>query len=138
MKKWIISICILLTLGIVIYKVVSIKDREYLGDNYYYLPSYEAIDIGYQEGSIIYKSKTKNVFNNIKVPGEVLYVNYDENFIIAVQNSNVNIKEAKDKRLNYFIIVKKSDIVLGPMNRQNYLMKRVEFGVPNELQITEN
>lgn len=85
MKKWIIVICVLITIGIVFFITKTEKDTETLGDNYYYLSPYEAIDVGFPEGAIIYKSSQKNLFSDIKIQGEVISINYDKDFIVAVQ-----------------------------------------------------
>ena len=56
MKKKVILISVFL--------MYSCYDDQNLGNNYFYLPMYEAYDIGY-EGSIIYKSHKKLLFSDI-------------------------------------------------------------------------
>ncbi len=114
-------------------------DNQNLGNNYYYLPEYEAIDVGYPGGAIIYKSPQKYLFNDIKIYGNVINVKYNDNFIIAIQKTdssflkkniqNINKKDS----LRYFIIVKESDIVYGPYNKNEYLQKRYELGILEDL-----
>lgn len=41
--------------------------------------------MGFPEGAIIYKSSQKNLFSDIKIQGEVISINYDKDFIVAVQ-----------------------------------------------------
>lgn len=136
MKKWIIVICVLITIGIVFFITKTEKDTETLGDNYYYLSPYEAIDVGFPEGAIIYKSSQKNLFSDIKIQGEVISINYDKDFIVAVQQKS-SAELVKDKMLYYFIIEKKLDNVIGPLSKQEYLKKREELGVPRELKLKE-
>ena len=137
MKKWIIVICVLITIGIVFFITKTEKDTETLGDNYYYLSPYEAIDVGFPEGAIIYKSSQKNLFSDIKIQGEVISINYDKDFIVAVQHKKSSAELVKDKMLYYFIIEKKLDNVIGPLSKQEYLKKREELGVPRELKLKE-
>ena len=137
MKKWIIVICVLITIGIVFFITKTEKDTETLGDNYYYLSPYEAIDVGFPEGAIIYKSSQKNLFSDIKIQGEVISINYDKDFIVAVQQKKSSEELVKDKMLYYFIIEKKLDNVIGPLSKQEYLKKREELGVPRELKLKE-
>ena len=137
MKKWIIVICVLITIGIVFFITKTEKDTETLGDNYYYLSPYEAIDVGFPEGDIIYKYYQKNLFSDIKIQGEVISINYDKDFIVAVQQKKSSAELVKDKMLYYFIIEKKLDNVIGPLSKQEYLKKREELGVPRELKLKE-
>ena len=137
MKKWIIAICILITTGIVFSIIKTEKDGETLGDNYYYLSPYEAMDVGFPEGAIIYKSSQKNLFSDIKIHGDVITIKYDKDFIIAVQQKKSNTELVKDKMLYYFIIEKKSDSVTGPLSKLVYLQKREELKVPKELKLKE-
>ena len=137
MKKWIIVICVLITIGIVFFITKTEKDTETLGDNYYYLSPYEAIDVGFPEGAIIYKSSQKNLFSDIKIQGEVISINYDKDFIGAVKQKKSSAELVKDKMLYYFIIEKKLDNVIGPLSKQEYLKKREELGVPRELKLKE-
>ena len=62
--------------GILFYTCVGVDDQN-LGDNYYYLPKYEAKDIGYPGGAIVYKSAEKNIFKEVKIEGEVINVKSD-------------------------------------------------------------
>ena len=114
--------------GILFYTCVGVDDQN-LGDNYYYLPKYEAKDIGYPGGAIVYKSAEKNIFKEVKIEGEVINVNSNKDFIIAIQKaytsrfdtSRLNITEMNC--LKYYIINKKSDLVYGPFNKKDYQKK---------------
>ena len=81
-----------------------------LGDNYYYLDKYEAIDIGFPDGAIIYKSQQENVFYNVIVHGNVVNVGFNDQFIIVKQ---IPINHPMDTC--YFIILKNTDQVYGPL-----------------------
>lgn len=140
MKKWIIAIVIIFLL-VVLY--LTWADEQNLGDNYYYLPIYEAVDIGYPEGAIIYKSLQKNVFSDVKIHRNVISVNKNKEFIIAIQqDDSVNIKSAQtnvldSNYLHYFIIAKQTDMVYGPFSKKEYLKKRDELKIPHSLKLKD-
>ncbi len=140
MKKWIITIVIIL-LVVFLYLIWGGANEQDLGDNYYYLPKYEAVDIGYPEGAIIYKSAQRNVFVDVKIHRNVTSVNKNRDFIIAIQqDDSVNIKNKQsnvldDDDLHYFIIVKFTDIVYGPFSKIEYLKKRDELKIPHSLKL---
>lgn len=142
MKKNIIAIVIMLLL-VVLCLILGRDNEQDLGDNYFYLPKYEAVDIGYPDGAIIYKSAERNVFSDVKIHKNVITVNKNKNFIIAIQqDDSLNIKSiyptAQDnKRLHYFIIVKQTDMVYGPFSKNEYLKKREELKVPTNLKLKE-
>ncbi len=95
-----------------------------LGKNYYYLNEYNAVDMGFPDGAIIYKSKEENVFQDIKVSGNVVKVDYDENFIIAKRIARESMNDT-----SYFIIIKKTDTVLGPLNLKSFRQKEIELNI---------
>lgn len=134
MKKWSIAILVLIAAGIVFTMMFEKHDWD-LGNSYYYLPAYEAIDTGTEEGSMIYKSNQRNVFSEIKIYGEVTGVNHDENFIIATQRKRGKVENVNNKIVQYFIINKKTDVVYGPLSERNYVQKRKELGVPKVLEL---
>lgn len=137
MKKWIIIILIIAFFSVMLF--MWQVDEQDLGGNYYYLPNYEAIDIGYPNGAVIYKSKQKLVFNDVKIPGDVISVNKNKEFIIAIQkvdsldHERIHTNVLDSTSLNYFIIVKKIDLVYGPYRKLEYLKKREELKIPKEL-----
>ena len=135
MRKWIIGICILLLFGILF--LITRGGEQTLGENYYYLPEYEAYDVGYTEGGIIYKSSEKNLFSNIIIHGNVIRMNDNKDFILAIQLKEDGTKTNKKQLLHYFIIEKKSDLIFGPYKKEEYTQKREELGVPRELQLKE-
>jgi hypothetical protein len=142
MKKWIISILILTCCAIIIFMFWG-SDKQDLGGNYYYLPKYEAIDVGYPGGAIIYKSPKKYLYKDIKIYGNVISVNSNKNFIIAIQetdssNANeINSIIVKKRYLKYYIIAKETDSVYGPYGKEEYLQKRMELNIPQKLILKE-
>lgn len=105
-------------------------NKQYLGDNYYYLPEYEAIDIGFPDGAIVYKSKKRYVFNNIVIHANVVGVRSNDKYIVAGRKS-------PDLNLQYFIIDKESNQIYGPFNKQEYLKQRKDLGVSERLTLNE-
>jgi hypothetical protein len=130
MKNKIITITISLLLIILFF---GGDDGQDLGNDYYYLPDYEAIDMGFPGGAIIYKSKQKYVFNDIKVYKNVVNANSNNDFVLAIQKLD-DFSIEKDS-LQYYIIVKKTDLVHGPYNKKKYSQKREELGVPEKLKL---
>ncbi len=138
MKKWIIVIFIIL-LSVILLLIFG-RDKQDLGDDYYYLPKYEAIDVGYPEGAIVYKSSQKYLYSDIKIQGNVISVNSNKDFVIAIQKTDSSYVEKAHSGitdLHYYIIVKRSDLVYGPYSKKEYLQKRKEIGVPKELKLKE-
>lgn len=133
MKKRIISILII-SLAIILL-IFWGDDDQYLGNDYYFLPEYEAIDIGFPDGAVIYKATQKNVFNDIKIQGNVVEAISDTYFIIATQIKN-NTSFENDS-LQYYIIVKKVDSIYGPYNKEEYLHKREKLNIPKKLILKE-
>ncbi len=129
MKKLIITIFVTIFISSTLYLILD-SDEQNLGDNYFYLPEYEAIDFGFPNGSVIYKSEQKYIFTNVKIQGDILLVNSDENFIVAIQ-------KIKNINKQYFIIEKKTDLIHGPHNKKDYLQKRAELGIPEGLKFKE-
>ena len=84
--------------------ICSCTDNSDLGDSYYYLDSFEAIDVGFPNGAIIYKSKKKHQFDSIVISKEVVYAIHSNRFIFAKQLSNEQKRDT-----NYYIIDKLND-----------------------------
>jgi len=109
------------------------NDEQDLGDNYYFLPEYEAIDIGFPDGAVVYKAAQKNVFNDIKIQGNVVDARGNSDFIVVSQrkdSSNIDT-------LQYYIIAKKTDSIYGPYNTEGYLQNRKKLNVPKNLILKE-
>ena len=111
--------------------------EEELGNGYYYLPDYKAIDIGYSGGSMIYQSFKKNCFKNegILIKGGVLKVNKDNVFILVGQNKEQFDLNYKTEVYFYWIINKHSSDVYGPLVFEDYLERKAELGVPDNLKL---
>lgn len=73
------------------------KSHRELGNHYYCLDDYDAMDIGYP-GSIIYKSSKMCNFENIIIYSRIIDCKSDDNYIIVKQEPNLSIlyKEYKD------------------------------------------
>lgn len=83
MKLIIIVIVAMLFLGC--------TDEMDLGNNYFYLPEYEAYDIGFPYGSIVYKSKKAFDFDSILVYADVVAIKTNKEFIIVKQKPNKKV-----------------------------------------------
>ncbi|WP_187478094.1 hypothetical protein [Amniculibacterium sp. G2-70] len=88
---------------------------EDLGDGYYFLPEYEAKDIGFPDGAIVYKSFDKNVFEDIKIPATVIEAKNTGDYIVAIQIPQ------NDTIRKYFVINKKTDEIIENLNRKEFL-----------------
>ncbi|MFH6963022.1 hypothetical protein ACHRVK_11540 [Flavobacterium plurextorum] len=99
---------------VLLFIIFSCADNTNLGNDYYYLPEYEAMDIGYPNGAIIYKSFNKNVFKDVKISANVKKAKSNINYIIALQ-----IPKNSSKR-NYFIIDKRYDKIYGPLEKIDF------------------
>lgn len=130
MKKIIISI-LLLTFCVIIFLLLRGKDEQNLGGDYYYLPEYEAMDIGYPGGSIVYKAKEKYSFNDVKIKGNVLAAVSNDSHILASRR-NRNSNEGNSK-LQYFIIEKYTDVRHGPFSFDDFTKKAKELNVSDSL-----
>lgn len=137
MKKRIIIALMLLL--VVLFLIFGSANEQDLGDNYYYLPEYEAVDIGYPNGAIIYKSPQRYLFRDVIIHKTVISVNKNKDFIIAIQqNDSVNQSNVLDSIcLHYFIIVKQADEVYGPFSKIEYLRKREELKIPHNLKLKD-
>lgn len=74
-----------------------------LRNGHFFIDEFEALDVGYPGGAIIYRSYEQYYFEEILIQQSVLEAKSDNNFIIAVQRPPSNtVNEA----LNYYIIEK--------------------------------
>tara|TARA_Y100000780_G_scaffold226832_1_gene241682 strand:- start:63 stop:413 length:351 start_codon:yes stop_codon:yes gene_type:complete len=112
---------------------ISCNDRE-LGNDYYYLPKYESIDIGYPDSeAIIYKSNHENAFGDIKIRGDVLEVNSNSKYIIAKRNPLIS-QNKNSGVIEYYIIEKKIDKLFGPFTKKDFDRKTIELKVNLEFK----
>lgn len=114
MKKAIIILILLIFAIAVVYKYWD-TDSD-LGDDYYFVPEYEAIDVGSPLGAVVYKSEVKNSYSieDIKIPEKVLQAESRGNYIIAIQELKT------DTAKKYFIIDKKSDKIFKDLNKKDF------------------
>lgn len=113
------------------------QDEDVLGDGYYYMPYYEAKDVGAPFGSIVYTSDQKNCYNEdgILIKGGIVQIINDGHFILVGQNKKQE-DDKKDKSVYYLWIVdKQTSDVYGPMSFEQYLAKKKDLGVPEKLQL---
>jgi hypothetical protein len=102
--------------GIVIICFTSCKDETDLGNDFYYLPDYESIDIGYPYGTIVYKSNEKNKFEKILIYADVASVSNNDDYIIVKQIPNKkillqNIKDDLGLWSNYYLEIKRDSLI---------------------------
>lgn len=118
---------------ILFFTFISCSDRK-LGSDYYFLPKYESIDVGYPESeAIIYKSNKEYVFNDIKIRGDILEVNFNSKYIIATRDPLIS-KDENSGVIEYYIIEKKTDKIFGPLTKENFDKKTVEFNINLEFE----
>lgn len=109
--------------------------EEVLGNGYYYLPKYEAIDVGFPKGSVIYQSNNRKIYSNVLIESGIIEAKSDRRHILVGQNREK--KDSKDDTVVSFlwIIDKKTNIIYGPLSLDDYLLKKKELGVSNNLQL---
>ena len=100
----------------VLFTLFSCNDGSDLGDDYYYLPDYEALDIGYAYGTMVYKSENKNHFNDVIVYSDIKNIKFNSEYIIVLQepNKKLMIKQIADDLTtwnNYYLENKKDSVV---------------------------
>lgn len=106
-----------------------------LGNGYYYLSYYDAIDVGYNEGSLIYKSTQKSYYQTILIQGGILEVAKDRDYILVGQNQQQTDLKHKTAVYYYWIINKNNSEVFGPLTFDEYMVKKKELGVPKDLKL---
>jgi hypothetical protein len=69
-----------------------------------------------------------------KIPGKIIEIGWDDNFIIAKQQSII------DSKVNYYVINMQTDSFtcydcpIGPLTEEQFLQDRQELGIPGELE----
>lgn len=79
-----------------------------------------------------------------EIPANVISYNYDNNFIIASQRPNKNpdplynrspiYKDGKNT-IYFWLIINKSKLVVGPLTTTEFQQARVQYNVPENLQL---
>ena len=80
-----------------IFCFLSWRNNDNLGSGYYYLSDFNAMDVGYPYGSIVYKSNQENLYKKIIIYSKIEYINYDEEYICIVQKPNKSLMKKKLK-----------------------------------------
>lgn len=109
--------------------------EQELGDGFFFLPSYIAMDVGFDDGSLIYKSTQKNYYQTILIQGGILEVNKDNRFILVGQNERQMDMNILTEVFYYWIIDKPYTIVYGPFTYSDYLDKKSELKIPKKLKL---
>jgi len=113
------------------------NDGTHLGNNYYYLPDYESVDIGYPYGSIVYKSHEKYHFDEVVIFSDINKITSNEKYIIVLQRPNKNILKSiiKDDLTlwnEHYLKTKKDSIVILPYDTIS-LHKISELPINNKI-----
>lgn len=109
----------------------SCNDRE-LGDGYYHLPKYEAVDVGYPE-AIVYKSGQEYHFKDVKIRGDVVEVKADSKFIIAKRDPLVRF-DTNSGIIEFYVILKQNDSLIGPLTTEQFDETAGRLGVNLEFE----
>ena len=122
--------------------IVSCKDKS-IGKNYEldYNPN--------KEINLINKQKSENGYDVISISGHILFYGYSKEYIIVIQKPQDSIykfdenlkydemmKKIFESDFNQFWILKvENDSLFGPFRKSEYLKKRKEIGIPDNLKI---
>lgn len=95
----------------------SCYEDQDLGSGYYYLPDYEALDIGYPAKTALYKSLQKNVFSNVIAEGDVAVIRFNDKWIAFTQKDTM---APSTEKVSAYLINKKTDKLYGPYSKTAY------------------
>ena len=130
MKK-LVTLLLLVIASLIVIPPAFWKDQNNLGDNYYFLPTYESIDVGYPGGNaVIYRSPQKYSFKEIKVEGNIVSVSQNNDFIFAVTQSPSKNEKKSAETLEIFVIHKSLGTVSGPFPVSSSLKSEISNRVP--------
>ena len=110
-------------------------DNENLGNGYVY----------YSDNKMILSSDGSYG----EIPSVVLSFSYDNDFIIAEQDPlkndpNLLLYDSEYKYLEgynscyYWIIIKKEKIIIGPMNKNEFIKQRNKYNIPDKLILSRS
>lgn len=118
MIKYILYSVIALFLLLVGFWII-LENEGRLGNNYYYLSEFNAMDYGYPEkGGVVYKSMHKNSFDEIKIENNVI----DESLEVK---GNFIFGQQRDK--GYFIINTQNDSVYKNLSPKEYKSRKLKI-----------
>ncbi len=132
MKTFLIYLFSILFLTLIFHNCSFNDSTENLGDGYFYRNEGESIK------DILCKKA-----NGREIPATVLEYHYDDNFIIAKQKPKIpqdplyDLDYKYNKGTNeyyYWIIVKDSNIVLGPLSIEEFNISRIKLKLPNNIK----
>ena len=95
---------------------------------------------------------SKDGYQLIKIPGHILFYGHNDNYILLNQKSadsiyskdeNLNYKQRMEKIFRtefnkYWIITLDNDSILGPFNKDIYLLKRKKLNIPPNMKLTNS
>lgn len=114
--------------------VTIAKNFEYLKKNIYS----EVLDYSYNEDFILVKQKPNKKYHIKALLFELedIYLRSRSELIAdSLINNSVHYKQIFDNEINYWIIDNKKDTLLGPLNEIEYLGKRNDLKIPQELKL---
>lgn len=104
------------------------------GDYTIHLTSdYDVVRVN-SESIVIVNQDGSYVFDNLSKSRKISMVGYDDNFIVAKQDMYTNQKEDNTEGY-YWIRDINNETSYGPYDYNNYLEKRAELGIPNEVEL---
>ena len=133
---------IFLLLIIIIFLILEscIFDGDHLGNGYLYF--YEQ---DYRKEDCILKKTSKNGVNDIIIFPTVILLKYDNDFILALQERTIEANEIfKDydlyieqtiNKYQLWIINKKNDSIIGPLNYEEYNKKLKELNICTKIYL---
>ena len=109
------------------------RNLEYLKENIYS----EVLYYCYNKDFILVKQKPNKKYHIIAVSFELedVYSSSRSDFLAdSLINNDIYYKQIFDNEINYWIIDNKNEILLGPLQKNEYLNKRNDLEIPQELE----
>ena len=102
-----------------------------------------------EEINLINKQKSENGYDVISISGHILFYGHSNEYIIVIQKPQDSIYNFKENLnhdqmmkkvfesnfIQFWILEVKKDQLLGPFQKSEYLEKRKELGIPDNLKI---
>ncbi|GAA4315386.1 DUF3997 domain-containing protein [Compostibacter hankyongensis] len=133
-------ICLIFFFAFILIGCLHAESEYDLGNGYYLL--------GENYNTTISKIDDNNpaFFDDI-ILGRIIDCQFDKNFIIVYRNASLRAKvyfnlqdslwetqRGKDS-LQYWIIEKRNDVVIGPLTKNEYLLRRKELDISGNLKL---